>query len=135
MTVRFPDAVREDRADVINARAGTGALIRIYSGTQPATADTTASGTLLAELTVSGAFGTVSSEGVLTVGAVTQDSSANATGTAGWFRVVASNGTTVVIDGSVTATGGGGQLQLNSLAIVATEPVEVDSFVITEGGA
>lgn len=136
MALRLPDAFRQTRADTWATRAGNAALLRIYSGSQPADADTSASGTLLAELTCGSPFaGAASSEGVVTANSITQDSSANATGTAGWFRLLQSNGTTVVCDGSVTATGGGGDLQLVTTSIVSGQPVQVTSFVITEGGA
>ena len=135
MALKIPVALRNIRADTFTTRAGGSALLRIYSGSQPADADTAASGTLLAELTCNATFAPAASSGVLTLNAITQDSSANATGTAGWFRIVKSDGTTPVLDGSVTATGGGGQLELVSTSITSGQPVQVTSFVITEGGA
>lgn len=136
MPLKLPDAFRQIRADTWPTRAGNAALLRIYSGAQPADADTAASGTLLAELTCGSPFApAASAEGVSTANAITQDSSANATGTAGYFRLVKSDGTTVVCDGTVTATGGGGQLELVTTSIVSGQPVQVTSFVVTEGGA
>lgn len=136
MALRIPDAFRTIRADTWPTRAGNAALLRIYSGSQPTDADTAVTGTLLAELTCASPFGSgASAEGVFTAGAITQDSSANATGTAGYFRLVQSGGSTCVCDGSVTATGGGGQLELVSTSITATQPVQVTAFVVTEGHA
>lgn len=79
-----------------------GGFLRIYSGTQPASADTALSGnTLLAELRFgSPAFG-APVNGLLTANAITSDSDAKATGTATFFRAYGSDGTTVVMDGSV----------------------------------
>jgi hypothetical protein len=135
MALKFPAAFRTTRAGTITTRAGNGALLRIYSGTRPADADTAPAGTLLAELTCGTPFAPAASSGVLTANAITQDSSANNSGTASWFRLVDSAGSTTVTDGDVTATGGGGDLQLVTTSIVATQPVQVTSFVITEGGA
>lgn len=137
MALKFPAAFRSTRADTITTRAGTSALLRIYDGTAPTDADTAVGAqVLLAELTCNAtAFAPAASSGVLTANAITQDSSANATGTAAWFRLLASNGTTVVMQGSVTATGGGGDLQLVTTSITSGQPVQVTSFVITEGGA
>lgn len=135
MAVKFPAAFRNTRADTVTSRAGSGALLRIYSGTRPANADTAPAGTLLAELTCGSPFAPAASGGVLTANAITQDSSANATGTATWFRLVNSAGTTTVMDGDVTATGGGGDLELVTTSIVATQPVQVTAFTFTEGGA
>jgi hypothetical protein len=69
--------------------------------------------------------------GVLTANAITQDASANATGTATWFRIVQSDGSTFVLDGNVGTSGS--DLNLTTTSIVATQPVSVTSFVITEG--
>lgn len=136
MALKFTDAVRNARMDVVNDTAGTNAYVRIYSGSPPATADTAASGTLLAEVRGNAsAFGSVDSEGVLTASAFTADASANATGTAGWFRLLASDGTTAVMDGTVTATGGGGDLTLDNTSITSGQEVTITSFVLTEFGA
>lgn len=136
MPVRFPAELRASRADAIATRAGNGALLRLYSGAQPADCETAVgSQVLLAELTCGTPFAPSSVAGVLTVGAITQDASANADGVASFFRIVQSNGTTVVMDGSVSAVGGGGDLQLASTRILTGQPVQVSPFVWTEGNA
>lgn len=132
--LKLPDAFRETRANTWVTKIGSAALLRIYSGSQPADADTAASGTLLAELTCASPFSAAAtSEGVVTASAITQDSSANNSGTAGYFRLVKSDGTTVVCDGSVGTSGC--DLNIITTTIVAGQPVQVTSFVITEGGA
>ena len=136
MALKFPAAFRTTRANTFTTRAGNGALLRIYDGTRATDADTAIGAqVLLAELTCASPFAPGASSGVLTASAITQDSSANATGTATWFRLVDSAGTTTVMDGSVTVTGGGGDLQLVTTSIVSTQPVQITSFVLTEGGA
>jgi len=131
MALAYATTLRNARLDAINtaANAGAGAgLLRIYDGTRPATGGTAT--TLLAELTFSDpAFGAAGS-GVITASAITQDSSANATGTATWFRVVDSSAT-FVMDGNVGTSGS--DLNMTTTSIVATQPVSCSSFVITEG--
>jgi hypothetical protein len=122
-------SIRNAMLDTITTRAGASALLRIYSGTRPATGGTAT--TLLAQLTCNATFAAAASAGVLTLNAITQDSSADATGTATWFRIVQSNGTTFVLDGDVGTSGS--DLNLVTTSIVATQPVSVTSFVITEG--
>lgn len=134
MALKFPAAFRSTRADTVTTRAGNGALLRLYSGTRPANADTAPAGTLLAELTCGTPFAPAASSGVLTANSITQDSSANATGTATWFRLVNSAGSTTVMDGDVTATGGGGDLELVTTSVVTGQPVQVTAFNLTEGG-
>ena len=116
--------------DAMAALLNNGYL-RIYDGTQPANADTAVSTqTLLAELRFNvTAFG-AGSAGVATANAFTSDSSANATGTASWFRALKSDGTTVVCDGSVGTSGS--DLNINSTAISAGAVVAVTSFTLTE---
>jgi hypothetical protein len=121
--------LRTAMMDAITTRAGNAALLRIYDGTRPATGGTAT--TLLAELTCGTPFAAGASSGVLTLGSITQDSSANATGTATWFRIVKADGTTHVMDGNVGTSGS--DLNLTTTSIVSTQPVSVTSFVITEG--
>lgn len=133
MSLGMATALRNARLDAITTFAGNGALLRIYDGTKPATGG--AATTLLAELTCGSPFAAAAASGVLTLSAITQDASADASGTATWFRVVKADGTTHVLDGTVTASGGGGDLQLVTTTIVATQPVQVTSFTITEANA
>lgn len=132
MATRLPNASQQAAAnavvDLLDAGAGAG-LLRIYSGTQPADADDAASGTLLAELTFSDpAFGNASTSGVATANAITADASANATGTAGWFRCVDSNAVTV-FDGAVSTSGA--ELNLDSTSITVGQTVSVTALTYT----
>lgn len=129
MALAYDSTIRNAMLDAITTRAGASALLRIYDGSRPATGG--AATTLLAELTCNATFAPAASGGVLTLNAITQDSSANATGTASWFRIVKSDGTTFVLDGSVSTSGS--DLNLTTTSIVATQPVSVTSFTITEG--
>lgn len=127
MALGMNSTTRNAWNDSITSRAGASALLRIYDGTQPATGG--AATTLLAELTCNATFAPASSGGVLTLNAITSDPSANATGTATWFRIVQSGGSTHVFDGTVGTSGA--DLNLNSVSIVATGSVAVSSFTIT----
>jgi hypothetical protein len=124
---KLSNAAANAAADAVTAQLD-GGFLRIYDGTQPADADTAIGAqVLLAELTFNAtAFGAAVA-GVATANAITSDSSANATGTATWFRAVRSNGTSVVYDGSVgTATS---NLVLNSVAISAGAAVSVSALI------
>lgn len=131
MTISYTALVKNARLDAITTQIGTSGLIRIYDGTPPANADASlSSNTLLAELACSSAFAAAASGGVLTANSITADSSANATGTASFFRVLTS-GATVKIQGTVGA--GSGDLSLNTVSIVASAQVSITSFVLTSG--
>lgn len=112
----------------IDAGSGPG-VIEIYTASIPATADTAiTTQTKLGTLTFSDPSGSVTS-GVFTASAITQDSSADATGTAAWARIKDSTGATVC-DIDVTSTGGGGVLQLNTVNVVAGGPILITAFVL-----
>lgn len=127
---KFTDLAVNTKADAQAALLNSGKL-RIYDGTQPATADTAIGAqVLLAELTFNATAFSAAVAGVATANAITQDSSADATGTATWFRALRSDGSTAVMDGSVgTATS---NIVLNSVAISAGAAVSVTAFTLTE---
>lgn len=109
--------LRNNMLDEITAYAGASAILRIYSGTKPAGGGTET--TILAQLTCNATFAPAASGGVLTLNAISSDTSANASGTATWFRILQSNGTTWVLDGDVSTTAAGtGDLQLDDTSIV-----------------
>ncbi|HQV23886.1 MAG TPA: hypothetical protein PLJ88_12425, partial [Agitococcus sp.] len=117
------------QADALSDLADNGYL-RIYDGTQPATADTAiTTQVLLAELRFNADAAPSAVDGVLTFNAITQDSNANNTGTASWFRALKSDGSTVLFDGTVGVSGS--DLNIATTAIVAGAIVGVTSFVYT----
>lgn len=131
LSTRLTNATVNAQANAL-ARLLDNGYLRIYSGTQPATADTALSGnTLLAELRFAATSAPNAVAGQLTFNALTSDTAADATGTAGFFRCFASDGTTVVLDGSVGVTGGGFNLELATTSIVANATVAVSSFTHT----
>lgn len=133
LALAFSTALRNERVQrvQVNIDLGAGAgFLRIYDGTRPATCGTAT--TLLAELTFSDPCAAAAASGVLTMSAITADASANATGTATWFRCVDSTGT-CVLDGNVATSGA--QLNLNSTSISTGQNVAVTSMTITDGNA
>lgn len=116
-------------AALADADAGAGTL-KIYTGSQPASADTAPSGTLLATFTLSDpAFGSPAS-GVVTLQGLPLSTTGAAAGTAGWGRLADQSGDSVQ-DGAVTATGGGGEIQLNSTTISVGVSVQLTSGTLT----
>jgi hypothetical protein len=94
-------------SETVNAEADALAglldngYLRVYDGTQPATADTAiTTQTLLAELRFSPTSAPPAVDGLLTFEPITADASANATGTATWARALTSF-EDAVMDGSV----------------------------------
>lgn len=135
MAIRLPTAVRNAACDTIVDRldAGSGAAtIQIRTGSQPASANDAATGTVLATVTLADpAFGNA---GAVTPGVAALSDPAAVTGvadgTAGWFRARDSDGNTV-LDGLVTATGGSGDLTLNTTTISTGVTVDITGGSIT----
>ena len=126
-----------DGTDVTNMF--DGGELHIFSGTQPVDADTTeGAGTLLAAvvLPVSGAFAASAASGALAKAGTWEDTSANAGGTAAWFRLyadetqVGASTTAIRIDGTL-GVGASFDLDISSVTIVSADPVVVDNFTIT----
>jgi len=121
--------------DLVDGGAAAG-QVNIYAGTEPADADTAiTTQTLLAEITLADpAFGAASDAApgatASANGLPKTDTSANATGTATFFRVLDSD-SNVIMQGDVTATAGGGDMTLNSTSIVSGAAVRITSFTAT----
>jgi hypothetical protein len=136
MGMTFATTLRTSRAaaikDAIDAGAGAG-VAKLYTGTPPAACGAIDTQTLLGTLTCSDPCGTVTA-GVLTFDAITQDSAADATGTAGFLRFEDSDGNAVA-DLTCGVTASGEPVELNTVDIVEGGPISVTSATITEGNA
>ncbi len=116
--------------DAFDAGA-TGATINFYTSPMPSlTATGITSQTLLGTCTCAKPSASNATAGLLTLNAITSDSSADNSGTATWARIKDSSGN-VVMDVDVTAVGGGGYIQMVSTTIVAGGPIAFSSFTIT----
>lgn len=127
MSVKICAATGNNMGTALATDIGANPVIQIRSGAKPANPEAAASGTLLVSVPVTGSF--TSSGGVL---AATDPAGANpaASGTAGHFRILTSGGT-AILDGDVTAAGGGGDLQLGSTTITTGVPVDLGVPTIT----
>jgi hypothetical protein len=133
MALQFSTTLRNAMLDAITSAIGASGKLRIYSGTKPATVADAITGTLLADLTCNATFAPAASSGVLTLNAITSDSSADATGTATHFRIYKSDGTTAVLQGDVGTSGS--DFNLNTTSLVSGATVACSSFTITAPGA
>jgi hypothetical protein len=134
MAIQLSVAVRNARLDAFETTAGTAAILQIRSGAAPADCATAASGTLLVSMTLpsdwmsNAASGSKSKTG-------TWSGTGAAAGTAGHFRIYDSTGTTCHMQGTVTATGGGGDMTLDNTSIASSQTVTVSTFTLTDANA
>ena len=111
----------------IDAGAGAGGTIKIYSGSQPATPQDAATGTLLATLTLPKPSFGAAATGVITANAIAQVN-AGATGTAAWARIADSDGNAIM---DVDVGTSGATINLNTTSIVSGGPVAITNATIT----
>lgn len=130
MTVQYGTTLRTALVTTIETTTGTTPKVQIRTGAQPATPATADSGTLLAEFTLASDWATQAS-GVLTFSSVPLSATAVGSGTAGHYRVKDSAGTTTHMQGSVTATGGGGDMTVDNPVIASGQTVQITGWTIT----
>lgn len=139
MAIEISEAAQNAAADAVTALfdGGTG-RVNIYTGAPPATPATAATGTLLATLTLDSDAADPAAAGAATFNAITSDTVADASGTAGWFRIYNSDETApgsagTSADARLDGTCGEAteDLVFDDAAIVAGGTVAISSFTIT----
>src|SRR5579883_1766473 len=121
MAIQLSTAARNARLDSIESTAGTGALLKIYTGSQPANCATAASGTLLCTITLPSDWMANASGG-------SKAMSGTWSGTAGYFRIYDSTGTTCHIQGSVGTSGT--DMTTSSTTVTNGDTITVTGFTI-----
>lgn len=135
MAMKFSEAVRNARLDAIETAIGASAVLKIRTGAAPANVAAADTGTVLATLNLPADYMAAAGSGAKAKSGTWEDTLGDADGSAGHFRIYASNGTTAHIQGTVTATGGGGDMTLDNVSIATGQAVTITSFTITDGNA
>lgn len=135
MTLQLSTTVRNARLDAIESTIGASGILRIRTGAVPANCATADSGTVLATITLPADWMAAASSGSKALAGTWQDSSADATGTAAHFRIYDSGGTVCHIQGTVTATGGGGDMTVDNVSFATGQSFTVTTFTLTDGNA
>jgi hypothetical protein len=135
MALQFSASVRNAILDQIESTIGTSAVLKIRTGSAPANVATADSGSVLATLNLPSDWMAAASSGSKAKSGTWQDTSADATGTAAHFRLYASDGTTCHMQGTVTATGGGGDLTVDSTSFTSGQSFTITTFTLTAPGA
>lgn len=128
LAVSAANAMANAIAALVDAGSGPG-TVKIYSGAKPATVATAPTGTLLCTVVLGDPAFAAASGGVIT-GADPAPQNPTAAGTAGWFRAADSAGT-AVYDGTVSATGGGGDMQLSNTSLASGISVDITALSVT----
>jgi hypothetical protein len=135
VTLQYSVSVRNAQLDAIETTVGTSAVLKIRTGAPPANCAAADSGTVLATCSLPSDWMAAASSGSKAKSGTWEDTSADNTGTAGHWRLYASDGTTCHAQGTVTATGGGGDMTVDNTSFASGQAFTVTSFTITAGNA
>ena len=134
MSVQYSVTLRNSQLDLVESTTGATALLRLYSGSVPADCAAAASGTLLCTITLPSDWMNAASAGTKTLLGTWSGSGDVAAGSgtaAGYFRVLESTGVTTHLQGTVTVTGGGGDLTVDNTSIASGQLISITTFTIT----
>ena len=131
MALQYSVLVNNGRLDAVETVIGVSAVLKIRSGAPPASCATADSGTVLATLSLPSDWMSAAASGVKAKLGTWQDTSADAAGTAGHFRIYDTTGTTAGIQGTVTASGGGGDLQVDNVVFALAQSFTITAFSLT----
>lgn len=139
MAIQLNTATRNARLDTIETTNGNSCSLEIRTGSAPANCAATRTGTILATINLPSDWMAAASSGSKAISGTWQDLSADNTGTAAHFCLYNSqatkDGTTCFMQGSVTATGGGGDMEVSSTSFTQGQSFTVDTFTLTDGNA
>lgn len=121
--------------DAVETVIGASAVLMIRTGAPPATVGTANTGTVLATLTLPVDWMAAAASGSKAMSGTWADASADAAGTAGFFRIFAADGITAHAQGTVTATGGGGDMTVDSVIFAAGQAFSITSFTLAAGNS
>ena len=135
MALQYSVTVRNAQLDAFESAIGTDAVLKIRTGSVPASCADADSGTVLATITLPSDWMLDASGGTKSKSGTWSDTSADATGTAAHWRLYASDGTTCHMQGTATATGGGGDMTLDNTSIASGQTITITGFSITAGNS
>lgn len=135
MSIQLSTAIRNARLDAIETVLGTSPIMTLRSGAQPANCAAANGGTVVATINLPSDWMSAASGGAKAMLGTWEDTAADNSGTVAHFRIHDSTGTTCGMQGSVTLTGGGGDLTLDAVVVNAGQDIKITSFSLTDANA
>jgi hypothetical protein len=135
MALQFREALRNALLDLFETQIGTTPILELRTGGAPANCAAASTGTLVASMTLPSDFMAAASAGSKAKSGTWSDPSANSTNTIAHFRIFDSGGTNCFIQGTVTVTGGGGDMTLNAVAVTTGQTINITTFTLSAPGA
>jgi len=135
MSLQFSTSYRNALLDQFETTAGVSAKLEIFTGAVPANCAAAEAGTKLVEFDLASDWAANAAGGAKALNNLPLTAGAVAAGTAAHFRLYASDGTTCHMQGTVTATGGGGDMTVDNTNIANGQQVQITGFTLTAPGA
>jgi len=133
MALQYSVTVRNAKLDAVENTINVSPILKIRSGTPPASCASADQGTVLASITLPSDWMNAASSGTKTKNGTWTDAGADADGTAGHFRVYASDGTTCHIQGTVGTSGA--DMIVDNTSFATGQSFTVTTFTLTAGNA
>lgn len=130
MAIQYKVSLNNARLDQIETSIGTAPLMQFFTGSMPADCATADSGTKLVDSALPSDWMNAASSAAKTKNG-TWTLTGIAAGSAGYFRIRDSGGAAVYMQGTITATGGGGDMTLDNIVIAVSQVITVNTFTIT----
>lgn len=131
MAIKLSAAVRNGMLDALEVAIGTSPILKFRTGAPPTATTDADTGTVIATINLGADFMSAASSGVKAFSSVPLiDAAADAGGTIGHYRLYASNGTTCHMQGTVTVTGGGGDMTFDNVTLTLGQELDVTGWTI-----
>jgi hypothetical protein len=135
MAIQLSIDVRNARLNSLETTVGSAPVLRIRTGVPPADCAAARTGTILATLTLPTDWMAAAASGTKVKLGTWEDTSADDTGDAGHFEIMESTATTCHLQGTVTATAGGGDMEVDNISFSTGQSFTVTQFDLTDGNA
>lgn len=133
MTIQYSVAVRNARLDTVESTIGASAILKIFDGSLPANCAAADNGTVLATVSLPSDWMAAASGGTKDKSGTWQDASADNSGSADYFRIYDSGGSTCHVQGTF---GTSGTDMVGSTSTFASgDSFTIDTFTLAAGNA
>jgi hypothetical protein len=134
MALKYSTGVKNGKLDAVETAVGTAPTLALWTGSAPATPATANSGTKVATMTLPSDWMAAASGGTKAKSGTWQDTSADASGTIGYFRIYnVSDPTSCDIQGTCSNTGDGGDMTFDNVVVNSGQSITITSFTLTAG--
>lgn len=136
MALQYSVTLRNAQLDALETTVGASPKLQIRTGAQPSNCAAADTGSLILEIALPADWMAAAASGLKAMlGTWTGTATLAGTNQPGHFRIKNNAGSTTHVQGSCTAVGGGGNMEVDSASIVQGQAVNVVSFQLGAGNA